>query len=189
MRQFIGGTMLILLGLLAAAVSGPARGTEVYTWTDENGTPHYSDSPPPSGTGKVIEVEEAYRPGTAGAYPDPEQTAAPEEAEAPGTTETPAPTETPEPAAAPEEAVAPEETPKTPAQERREQLARERAEHRKADAEAERLCAFHRQRLEQMEPARRVFYTNEAGESVRMDDDVRVGLIDESKAFLAANCD
>jgi hypothetical protein len=39
-----------------------------------------------------------------------------------------------------------------------------------------------------MEPARRVFYTDDQGESVRMDDDQRMALIDESKAFLAKNC-
>jgi hypothetical protein len=40
-----------------------------------------------------------------------------------------------------------------------------------------------------MEPARRVFYTNEQGESVRMDDDERMALIEESRAFLAENCE
>jgi hypothetical protein len=47
---------------------------------------------------------------------------------------------------------------------------------------------MHRQRLEQLEPARRVFYTDETGESVRMDDDQRLALIEESRAFLDENC-
>ena len=68
-------------------------------------------------------------------------------------------------------------------------MARERAERRQTQAETDRLCALHRQRLESMEPARRVFYANEQGESVRMDDDRRLELIDESRDFLADNCD
>jgi hypothetical protein len=42
--------------------------------------------------------------------------------------------------------------------------------------------------LEQIEPSRRVFYTDESGETVRLDDERRVGLVEESKAFLAGNC-
>jgi hypothetical protein len=68
-------------------------------------------------------------------------------------------------------------------------MSKEREERREAQAEADRMCALHRQRLEQMEPARRVFYTDEAGESVRMDDDRRMGLIEESKEFIAKNCE
>ena len=49
--------------------------------------------------------------------------------------------------------------------------ARERAERRQTQAETDRLCALHRQRLESMEPARRVFYANEQG-------DGRITLID-----------
>jgi hypothetical protein len=50
------------------------------------------------------------------------------------------------------------------------------------------MCTRHRQRLEQMEPARRVLYTDDSGESVRMDDDMRMGLINESKEFISKNC-
>ena len=164
MKLRSGKTKLALLVILAAAWFGPAWGTEVYTWTDEEGTVHFSDSPRPSGAMDVIEVDEIPRPGTADAYDDPGEDAA----------------------AAAEETG---ETVNSAAQQRREEIARVGAERKEAQVETDRLCALHRQRLEQMEPARRVFYVNEAGESVRMDDDQRMGLIDESKAFLAANCD
>lgn len=81
------------------------------------------------------------------------------------------------------------EEPALSAAEQRRQDIRER---REARAEAQRETAFwcdkHRKRLEQMEPARRVFYTDENGEQVRMDDDQRMGLIEESKNYLAENC-
>jgi hypothetical protein len=161
MKPRFGKTQVMLLGILAAAWLGPAWGTEVYTWTDEDGTVHFSDSPRPSGPMDVIDVEEAYRPGTEGAY---------DESGAPPAGET-------------------GETVQSAAQQRREKIAQEQADRQNEQAETDRLCGLHRQRLEQMEPARRVFYVNEEGESVRMDDDQRMGLIDESKAFLAANCD
>ena len=73
-----------------------------------------------------------------------------------------------------------------------EQKRREIRERREAQAaereETATWCDKHRTRLEQMEPARRVFYTDENGEQVRMDDDMRMGLIEESKTFLSENC-
>jgi len=59
---------------------------------------------------------------------------------------------------------------------------------KEAEAVTKELCAKHQQRLTQMEPARRVFYTNEKGESVRMDDNQRMELIKEDKEFIAKNC-
>jgi hypothetical protein len=156
-----------LLLSLAAVFSAGLAASEVYTWTDESGTVHYSDTPRQDGEMQALEVEEIYRPGSADAYTAP-----------------PAPPD----AAAGTAPPAAEDTPQSAAQKRRESLARERSERREAQAEIDRMCALHRQRLEQMEPARRVFYTDAQGESVRMDDDKRMALIDESKAYLAENC-
>ena len=156
-----------LLQLFAVGWTTVAAATEVYTWTDESGTVHYSDTPRASGAMEALEVEEIYRPGSADAYPSPAST----------------------PAA--DAGVTPEEEPPAPlsaAEQRRESIAGERAKRREKQAEMEQQCNLHRQRLEQMEPARRVFYTDADGESVRMDDDRRVALIEESRAFLAKNC-
>ena len=71
---------------------------------------------------------------------------------------------------------------------KREAMAKNRSQRREQQAETERLCALHRQRLEQMEPARRVFFTDDSGEQVRMDDDQRMALIDESRAYVDSNC-
>jgi hypothetical protein len=160
------GRPCALLLLLALAWTGPATAAEIYTWTDENGIVHYSDSPRASGEMKALEVEEIYRPGSTDAYATPAD---------------PTPSES-APAAGAESGSA------SAAQQRRDQIAKERAERRAKQAETDKLCARHRQRLEQMEPARRVLYTDEQGETVRMDDDQRIAMIDESKAFLRENC-
>ena len=116
---------------------------------------------------QTLQVGEIYRPGSSGAYSAPE--ARPEQ-----------------PQAMPGQAEA--EAPKTAAEARREAMAQNRSQRREQQAETERLCSLHRQRLEQMEPARRVFYTDESGEQVRMDDDQRMALIDESRAYVDKNC-
>ena len=96
----------------------------------------------------------------------------------------PAPAATPSPGDAAEGV----DAPLSAAEQRRQQI-RERREARAAEQkETEYWCDKHRTRLEQMEPARRVFYNDENGEQVRMDDDMRVGLIEESKTFLSENC-
>jgi len=162
-----GNPATVLLLALVVAWCSLASAAEVYTWTDANGIVHYSDSPPESGATKTLQVEEIYHPGSADAYP-----AAAEPPQIPATT--PNEPESPPPPSA--------------AQLRREQIAENRAKDQEARAETERLCALHRQRLEQMEPSRRVFYTGEQGETVRMDDEERVKLVEESKAFVAQNC-
>ena len=164
LRRKPARVLLCTLALLGCQATAAA---EVYTWTDENGTVHYSDAPPESGRAATLQVDEIYRPGSADAYSRP--------AEAPA-------------AAAEDAAEAPPETTPSAAQQRREQIAQERAEREQAAAEQERLCALHRQRVEQMEPARRVFYEDEKGETVRMDDDQRMGLVDESREYLARHC-
>ena len=151
---------------MACAITGTA--TEVHTWTDEDGTVHFSDAPPDSGESETIDVEEVYMPGTSDAYPEASQA---------------------EDSAAEMLMGQDPDTPHSAAEQRREDIATARQERREAEEEKDRVCGLHRQRLTQMEPARRVFYTNEQGEQVRMDDNERMGLIEESKQFLAENCD
>lgn len=169
MKQRHGPYLFLLICTVAVACAVPARGSEVYTWTDENGIVHFSDAPNAAGkAAKVVEVEDGSRPESEDADPDPAEADSP-----------------------PAEDVyaEPDDTARTPAQEKREQMARERSERQETQAETDRQCELHRQRLERMEPARRVFYTNEQGDSVRLDDDRRLELIDESRDFLADNCD
>lgn len=160
------GMVVVLTLFLTGGWFNVAGATEVYTWTDKDGVVHFSDTPPRNDSGRVIDIENAYSPGTTGAdQPQAES----------GVPASPA-------------AVGDPEAPKSAAQQRREQIAKNRKDRREAMAEQDRMCEKHRKRLEQMEPARRVFYRNEKGEEVRMDDDLRVGLIEESKEYIAKNC-
>jgi hypothetical protein len=43
--------------------------------------------------------------------------------------------------------------------------------------------------LETIEPSRRVFFTNEQGETERLDDEQRVAMVERAKALIAENCD
>jgi hypothetical protein len=160
-RRRICRSVPLVFGLAMVLAGVPLGAAEVYTWTDENGVLHFSDTPRVDGQSETIEAEEVYRPGTADAYAPPAEAAAADPVS---------------------------ETPVSAAAARREEQALEREQRREAQAELDRQCAQHRQRLEQMEPSRRVFYTDESGESVRLDDEERVGLVEESKAFLAENC-
>ncbi|MEE4293495.1 MAG: DUF4124 domain-containing protein [Xanthomonadales bacterium] len=71
-----------------------------------------------------------------------------------------------------------------------ERRAIEEAAQKQQDAKSETLarCERHRKRLEQMLPARRVYYRDEDGNEVRMDDTQRVTLIEESREYLSKNC-
>ena len=68
----------------------------------------------------------------------------------------------------------------------REQGRKEAAEKQK---EMDVLCQNNRDRVAQLEPFTRVMYEQEDGSVIRMDDNDRLGMIAESKAFIAENCD
>jgi hypothetical protein len=75
------------------------------------------------------------------------------------------------------------------AQQRREQFEVDRKIRKEAQAIIDQLCAEHLKRLTKMEPARRIFYTDDKGEFIRLDDDQRMGLIEESKNYISKNCE
>lgn len=74
------------------------------------------------------------------------------------------------------------------AQQRREEIARntEAAKAKQATRAAE--CAAWQTEVDRLEPNRRVFYTNEQGETERMDDVARTNRVAELKAQIARNC-
>jgi hypothetical protein len=67
----------------------------------------------------------------------------------------------------------------------REQGLKEAAEKQK---EMDVLCQNNRDRVATLEPVVRVMYKQEDGSVIRMDDNDRLGMIAESKAFIAENC-
>jgi hypothetical protein len=122
-----------------------------------------------------MQAPEAYRPGTADAYPQAQPTegmAMPESADGDG--------------ANPPEGTADEAS---YADQQREKLARAREERRRAADEKGRRCADARRQLEALEPSRRVYFTNAQGETERMDDEQRVRLVEEARAVIATDCE
>jgi hypothetical protein len=74
------------------------------------------------------------------------------------------------------------------AQERRDEIAQNRLQSREAQAQRQVQCAAWAKEVARLEPNRRVFYTNDAGETVRMDDVERVNKVADLKRQIAANC-
>jgi len=169
-------TILLLACAVASAAAG-LQAKELYRWTDENGVVHFSDRKPTD----VRDFETTQLPDAAPApVAEASDTAAEPAAEEP-TAEEPA---AEEPAA--EEPGA--EEPASVAQQRREEIARRALEARQTQAERDAECAAWRDELARIEPSRRVYYTNEAGETERMDDVARVGRVAELKQAIAGNC-
>lgn len=169
---------MVLLACIAAlqltAGNGIAVATEVFKWTDANGVVHYGDRPPDGQKAQLVNVWGAPRSTRTQAAPEPGSAQA-------GTASD---------AMTADSSKGQESAPtQSLADVQREKMARNRKEQRETQAEMDRMCATHRQRLESVEPNRRVFYTDENGESVRMDDDKRIALVDESRDFIEKNCD
>ncbi len=160
--------------LLVTIVSTNAIATEVFSWTDASGIVHYSDRPPDEQNARTIFLRETNRPGASEDYPGPDDT--PPDAVIDTIIEDDAEGQESGP-------------PQSIADARREKMTRDREERREKQAEMDRMCANHRARLTSVEPSRRVFYKDESGESVRMDDDKRIALVEESRDFIAKNCD
>lgn len=74
------------------------------------------------------------------------------------------------------------------AQQRREDLQNQRQESNAAKAESQRLCSEALAEVNRIEPHRRVYFTNEQGETERMDDEARVAQVAKLRQFLSANC-
>lgn len=74
------------------------------------------------------------------------------------------------------------------AQKKREALASDRKQRREEQTRIEAQCAAWQADVDRLEPHRRQFYTDESGETVRMDDEERVKLVAELKQKIADNC-
>lgn len=150
---------------VCALLMAPALSAEIYRWTDENGVTHFSQTPPPSGQ----EAEIADVPDTAG-------DAAAEgsgidfdrsSGQLPGD---------------------PDGDGVSAADQRRRELAEQHAQRRVEEAKLRAECQRARSRLDRIEPNRRVYYTDEEGETVRMDDAERVAEVEQLYSFLDQNC-
>ena len=148
----------LIVGLVVVCICTDALATEIYSWVDKDGVHHFSDSVP----AVEHEVKNIDLPDQA--PPEP----------ASGSVPLPTGNE--------------EDAPLTAAQTIRKKIDDDRAERKKAKAELAQLCPRYRDRLARMEPGRRVFYTDEQGEMVRLDDDQRIGMVNEAREFIVKNC-
>jgi hypothetical protein len=136
---------------LFAAVFAEAQDTKMYSWTDENGTVHFSDTKP---QGQNFE-EKRITQDTAGVAGTAYQQG---------------------------------DSGSSTAQQKREEIARKSQEAQVNSAINNVQCSAWQAELERIEPNRRVYFTNDAGETERMDDVERVNRVAELKAQIARNC-
>jgi hypothetical protein len=162
MRLFLITLMLGLASLLLAVPT--AHADAVYRWVDEAGTVHFGSLPPDGVEAERIDIRE------------PAGTAA---QSAPGDTDSQAPTNPYANAA---------DTPSLAQQKRAEREERSKLQREERNAMAGR-CDAVRQQLAEVEPHTRVIVKDEDGGVRRMEDQERMDLIKESKAFIAANCE
>jgi hypothetical protein len=74
------------------------------------------------------------------------------------------------------------------AQQRREEIARKSQQAQVEQAARDSECAAWQAEVARLEPNRRVYYTNEQGETERMDDVARTNRVAELKAQIERNC-
>jgi hypothetical protein len=158
MNKFMS-LILIVSGMMTAVSPVFAQSEQIYTWTDENGVKHFVDSAVDNPDAVIQQLSQPEESDSA--FGDP--------ANATGAPESAAET-------------------LSPGQQKREQLAQKRNERQLAQAEQDQICSQAQAALTNVEPSRRVLFTNDEGETVRMDDADRMRVINESKALIAENC-
>lgn len=161
MRRRIANRCLPLAIGLALFASAAVADSEIYKWTDEEGNVHYSDCPPPpSCDAEIVEAE-----------PEPD----------------------------------PSEVRK--AQQRLEQMLAEQAEgraereHEQLEKEEQRVIAMQiavarkrvciraRQNLQVLLVQRPVFYIDENGNYVYLDEETRISEVERMRRLIAENCE
>jgi len=144
-------TFFVALLCLFMTVNSQAQDKKMYSWTDENGTIHFSETQP-----EGQDVQEQNIPQ-----------------------DTPATTDNPYQNAA---------TGPSYAEQRRQEIGQKGEEAQVNDAVNDMKCSAWQTELARLEPNRRVFYTDDQGETVRMDDVERTNRVAELKSQIARNC-
>lgn len=143
--------VVLLFGLVAVPVA-QAQEKKMYSWTDENGTVHFTDTRPEGQQVQEQVIPQETPPATSDPYAQS------------GASSTSA------------------------AEQKRQELAEKRKENAANKAATEAECAALKAEVAQLEPNRRVFYENDEGETVRMDDQERVDRVEDLKAQIARVC-
>jgi hypothetical protein len=80
------------------------------------------------------------------------------------------------------------DSPMSAGQAKREEIARQSEQSRNQRAQMDAQCAAWQSEVDRLEPHRRQYFTNEEGETERMDDEERVAQVASLKQKIAANC-
>ena len=142
--------IVAIVCLLLSFTSG-AQDKKLYSWTDENGTVHFSDVQP---EGQVVEernIPQDAPPASDNPYHDVD-------------------------------------TGPSAAEQRHQDIAQKSEQAQIQQAMNSAQCPSWQAEVDRLEPNRRVYSTNEQGETVRMDDVERTNQVAELKAQIAKNC-
>ena len=141
----------VALLCLFGTANGHAQDKKMYSWTDENGTVHFSEIRPEGQNVQEQSIPQGAPPATNNPYEDGDSGP-------------------------------------SMAQQRRDEIARKGEEAHVNEAVSALECSSWQSELARLEPNRRVFYTNDQGETVRMDDVERVNRVAQLKSQIARNC-
>lgn len=166
-----------ILGLVIVATMIPgiaaAQKSNIYSWTDENGVKHYSDRAPAEVVADKKEIPESYEtiPINTVTHTPTDQAADPDESDP--------------------DAADPDSTPDelSYADRKRLEIEEKRKAQSEAQTERQRICLEAKDQLARIEPNRRVYYTDEDGNTTRMDDEERVRRVEDNKKIIAEYCD
>ncbi|MFC1696042.1 DUF4124 domain-containing protein [Pseudomonadota bacterium] len=143
--------LFAVLVVFVLAAQGEAQEKKMYSWTDENGTIHFSESKP---AGQDV-MEQTIPAGDQQPSSNPYATT---------------------------------DTGPSAADQRRQEIAQKREQAQMNQAVNSAQCASWKAEVDRLEPNRRVFFTNEQGETERMDDVKRTDRVAELKSLMAKNC-
>ena len=167
MNRISNAILVVLVASMFPSIAAAQKGT-IYSWTDENGLKHYSDRAPAEVTTNMEEI-----PSASETVPvDPSADTLNNEVVVSEVVNGPA--------AAKELSYADQQ---------RLKMEEKRKAQQEKNAERQRICLQATDQLAQIEPSRRVFYTDESGETTRLDDEERVRMVEESKNLIAEYCD
>jgi len=161
----------LVVSVLVVPLSANAQKGSIYSWTDENGVQHFSDTAPPVDVEASSQPMVEDQPGT-----EPNASSAADTLN----------NQVMDSSAAAADASGEE---LSYADQQRKVMADRRAADQQKKADRNRICLQARDQLARIEPSRRVFYTDEGGNTTRLDDEERVKMVEDNQNLINEYCD
>ncbi|MBT8061064.1 MAG: DUF4124 domain-containing protein [Xanthomonadales bacterium] len=162
---------LSAVALLLLAGSAAWSASQIYRWVDDQGVVHFGSIVPEGVEATPVGVRPNTVPSVSAPSVKPSENAEPAS----------------EDGAASDAQAAEDESVSYAEQRRRARAEKAREQAQQAEKRAKE-CDLMRRQLAVLEPSPRVMIRGEDGTVQRLDDDKRLEALDETKAFLAANC-